>query len=176
MHLLILAAITGMATFTGARASAFETGGIFVDPHVAVGYNVAQGSFYLLGADVGFALSDQLAVGVGGFYAAGKRPTHDREFGYGPFVSYVQPLTPFLFATVREDIDYIDQHNPVQLSDGTYTHVTETGTASITTVGVHVTLGGVVGLSGGYRAVLALNNSDLGKDRSGVFVGFSVGI
>ena len=158
-----------------APAFAFESGGVFIDPHVAVGYNVAQGTFYLVGADAGYAITEQLAAGFGGFYAAGKRPEHDRAFGYGPFVAYAQPLLPFLTATVREDVDYIDQHEPIQRGDGTYTHLNENGMASITTVGLHVSVLRFVGFSGGYRAVLSLSRADLGKDRSGAFLGFSIG-
>lgn len=160
-------------------ALAYEGGDMFLDPHVAVGYNVAQGTYFLVGVDAGYAITDQLAAGVGGFYQAGKRPEHDRAIGGGPFVTYYQPLASFLVASVREDLDYIDQRAPVLTThtDGTesYSHENQFGTASITSVGLHVRVSRNLGLSAGYRVVLALSNTDIGKDRSGTFLGISIG-
>lgn len=155
-------------------------GGLFVDPHVAVGYNVAQGTNFMAALDVGYGLSERLAAGVGAYFSAGEHPTHDREIGAGPFVAYFQPLTPFLTAHVREDVDYIDQRDPILVSDGggsqSYAHVTETGMASVTSLGLHLSVARAFGVSAGYRAVMALSNTDLGKNRSGFFFGFSIGI
>jgi hypothetical protein len=158
-------------------AWASEEGSFFFDPHVAVGFNQAQGTYLLGGLDLGYYLSEQLAVGVGGYYAAGEHPTLDREFGGGPFATYFQPLTSFLIAQVREDVDYIDQRTPLKDGLGNdVDYVTETGVASITTLALHVRFTPNFGISGGYRAVLSLSNSDLGKNRSGTFLGISIGI
>lgn len=160
---------------TGFTAFASQDGEFFLDPHIGLGFNVAQGTYVSLGADAGYALSEQLSAGVGAYYAAGRRPDHDREIGGGPFVMFFQPLTTFLVAHIREDIDYIDQRTPVDLGADRFTHVTDYGVASITSIGLHLILSSHFGISGGYRAVLPLSNSDLGKDRSGTYLGASIG-
>ena len=157
-------------------AQAYESGEIFFDPHAGVGFNPVQGTYFTVGADAGYALSQQLAAGVGVYYAAGKHPSDDREIGGGPFVVFFQPLTSFLVAHLREDIDYIDQRSPVDLGNDNFTHTTITGVASVTTFGLHVIFTRNFGISGGYRAVLPLSTSDLGRNRSGTFLGFSIGI
>lgn len=160
-------------------AWAYDPGEVFLDPHVAVGYNVVQGTYFLLGADAGYALTDQIAAGVGAFYSFGKRPEHDRTIGAGPFVAYVQPIVSFLTASVREDIPYVDQRTPVltRASDGSesFDHIQEHGVESITSVGLHLRVGRVFGISGGYRALIPLSNTNVAKDRSGTFLGFSIG-
>jgi hypothetical protein len=166
LMLLISAATTAYAD---------EAGHVYFDPHIGVGFNQAQGTYVSIGADVGYGLSEQLSTGVGVYYAAGNRPNDDREIGGGPFVTFFQPVTSFLVAHIREDINYIDQRTPVDLGNDRFTHVTDTGVASITSVGLHLILSSNLGISGGYRAVLPLSNSDLGKDRSGTFLGVSIG-
>lgn len=161
-------------------AFAYEPGEIFFDPHVAVGYNVAQGTNFMVGVDLGYAISEQLAAGVGGHYSAGRRPEHDRAIGAGPFVTFFQPLASILVFSVREDIAYLDQRNPVLVTDTSgreaWTHTNEHGVASVTSVGLHLSLTPNFGVSAGYRAVLALSNTDIARDRSGTFLGFSIGI
>jgi hypothetical protein len=48
--------------------------------------------------------------------------------------------------------------------------------ASSTSVGVHLFLTKHFVISGGYRLMVGLSNSKLGKDRSGTFFGLSFGI
>lgn len=167
-------------TLVSNSALAYEAGDIFIDPHIAVGANVAQGTFVLAGLDAGFAVTDQVAVGVGGYYSFGEHPSDDREIGAGPFASFVQPLTSFLTAHIREDVDYIDQRSPIQVVSSrggvSYTHISNTGIASITSVGLHVKITSMLGISAGYRGVISLANSDIGRDRSGLFLGASIGI
>jgi len=163
-----------------APAMAYQAGEFFVDPHLAVGYNVAQGTNFMLGLDIGYGISDQLAAGVGAQYSAGKRPEHDQAIGAGPFVSFFQPLTSFLLFSIREDISYMDQRNPYVTTDivgnETWSHTKETGVASITSVGLHLHITDNLGVSAGYRAVMALSNTDIARDRSGTFLGVSIGI
>jgi hypothetical protein len=135
--------------FAGAFAHADSD--FFFLPRAAVGYNVAQGTYF----------------------------TVDREIGGGPFVSYVQPLTSFLMFSAREELDYIDMYIPkktLTLSGTEWSHESENGVASSTSVGVHLFLTKHFVISGGYRLMVGLSNSKLGKDRSGTFFGLSFGI
>lgn len=161
-------------------AFAYNAGEFFVDPHVAVGYNVAQGTNFMLGLDIGYGISEQIAAGVGAQYSAGKRPEHDQAMGAGPFVTFFQPLTSFLVFSLREDVSYIDQRNPYRIINAsgveTWGHTKEMGVASVTSVGVHLHITPNLGISGGYRAVMALSNTDIARDRSGTFLGISIGI
>lgn len=153
--------------------------GFFVDPHAAVGFNPAQGTHVRLGLDMGMHFTENIAGGVGAYFAAGEDPSNDREIGAGPFVSYILPLTSFLMFTAREDVLYVDQHNPVSYfvnGQEQTTHTNETGVISATSPAIHIYFTPNFVLSGGYRLVLALANSDLDNDRSGAFVGFSIGI
>lgn len=160
-------------------AFAAQSGDWFFDPHAAIGYNPAQGTHFRLGLDIGVHITEQLSGGIGGFYSAGENPSHDREFGGGPFASFVQPLTSFLVASLRQEVNYVDMHNPIKTvtASGTkYSHTAETGVASATSAAVHFFFTPNFVLSGGYRLVLGLTNSKLDDDRSGAFVGFSLGI
>lgn len=163
-----------------APAFAYEAGEFFVDPGVAVGYNVAQGTNLMLGLDIGYAVTEQIAAGVGAWYSAGKRPEHDQAIGAGPFVSYFQPLLTFLNFSLRQDIAYIDQRNPYRIVSAsgaeTWGHTKEMGVASVTSVALHMHLTRNLGISGGYRAVMALSNTDIARDRSGTFFGIAIGI
>lgn len=174
-----IAALT-ILLLSATHAHAYDEGEVFVDPHVAVGYNVAQGTNFLVGLDLGYGITDQLAAGVGAFYSAGQRPEHDRAIGGGPFVAFFQPVASFLTFSVREDIDHIDQRTPVIYTDvggsERYTHDNEHGVASITSVGIHLHVAETFGISVGYRAYLALSNTDIARNRSGTFLGFSIGI
>lgn len=156
-------------------AHAYQSGDFVFDPHIGIGFNEAQGTYVIGGLDVGYARTDRLILGVGAYYAAGSHPNDDREIGGGPFAAYYQPLTSFLVAHIREDLDYIDQRTPIDLGDEHFTHATDRGLASITTFGLHVLFSSNFGISGGYRAVLPITNSDLGRNRSGAFLGFSIG-
>jgi hypothetical protein len=156
-------------------AFALQSGEYFLQPNVAVGYNAAQGTFYMLGLDAGYLVTDQLTAGVGAFYSFGNHPEHDREIGGGPFAQFDQPLTSFLIASVREDVDYIDQRDPVLVGD-TYTHVNENGVVSVTSLGLRLYFTRNFGVMGGYRGVLSLSNTDLGKSRSGTFLTVLFGI
>lgn len=163
-----------------APAFAYEPGSFFVDPTIAAGYNTAQGTNIMVGLDIGYAITELLTAGVGGQFSAGKRPEHDQAIGAGPFVAYFQPLTSFLGVGIREDVSYLDQRNPYVVTSAsgeeTWGHTKETGVASITSVGLHLRIGSNLGISGGYRAVMSLSNSSLDDDRSGTFLGISIGI
>jgi len=168
-----------MVSFLSARAHAYKEGEIFIDPHVGIGFNVAQGTAFMAGVDVGYAFTEQIAGGMTIFGSAGERPQHDRTLGAGPFATFFHPFTTFLIGHVREEIAYIDQRNPYERTDAagatSWTHSNETGVASITSIGMHVILTSNLGVSGGYRVVLPLSNADLDNGRSGVFLGASIG-
>lgn len=167
------------ATLISSAARAGQVEDFFFDPHAAIGYNPAQGTNYRLGVDVGLYVREDIRVGIGAYASAGEHPSHDREIGAGPFIGYVYPVTNFLVFSAREDIDYIDLRYPIETvttSGSQYSHKTETGLASATSVALHVFFTPNFVLSGGYRFVLALTNSALDDDRSGAFVGFAFGI
>ena len=170
MRLTLLSLLFACAS-THAAEYANTLGGVFIDPHVAAGYTNRYGTTFLLGVDVGYMMTDQISAGVGVFGQFGERPSRDRALGGGPFVQFLQPVTPFLTFSAREDIDYVDQRLPV----GSDTYVSQNGLVSFTTVGLHLKLANFFGVSGGYRLALGLSNSDLGTDRSMPFVGFSIG-
>lgn len=153
-----------------------ENGGIFFFPTLAAGTNSAQQTFIRLGLDLGYHIDENLYAGVGGFYSFGNHPTQDREIGVGPFLGYAYPVTSFLSFHLREDIDYMDQYNPILQSDGSYTHDQEYGVASTSYAGVHLRFSDNFGLSVGYALVVGLTNSALGTGRSGVTLGATIGI
>lgn len=158
-------------------ASGFaDDGGIFFYPTAGIGTNSAQETFYRLGVDLGYYYDENISFGVSGFYAAGSHPEHDRSIGAGPFVGYSYPLLKFLSLNLREDLDYVDQRNPIKRSDGSYTHDDEAGVASTTYAGVHIRFTRNLGVSIGYALVVGITNSDLGDGRSGVSAGISLGI
>lgn len=161
----------------GTPAFAYQAGDFIFDPHVAVGFNTAQGTHLLGGLDLGYALTEQMAFGVHGYYSAGEHASHDREWGAGPFLGYTQPLASFLLGHVRQEINYVDLYVPLEDSTGAVkNHRQETGTTSVTRAGLHLFFTPNMGLAVGYRLVLALANSDLDDGRSGFFLGFSIGI
>jgi hypothetical protein len=123
-------------------------------------------------------VTEQLRAGIGGYFSAGEHPKHDREYGAGPFASYVQPFTSFLVGQLRQEINYVNLHDPVRTQTASgieYSHIEEEGVASVTSASLHIFFTRNFVLSGGYRAVLALNNSALDDGRSGAFVGLSLG-
>ncbi len=149
-----------------------------LDPHAAVGFNTAQGTHVMLGVDFAMQMSEQLRTGVGAYLSVGGEPEHDREWGIGPFVSFVQPFASFLMGQVRQEINYVDLHDPVKTvtASGTrYTHNAEQGVASVTSASLHLFFTPNFVLSGGYRFVLGLTNSALDDGRSGTFLGVSIG-
>ncbi len=162
--------------FCAAPAHAYTTGDFIFDPHFAVGFNSAQGTHLMGGLDVGYALTEQMAAGVHGYYSAGEHPKDDREMGAGPFLAFTQPVTSFLLGHVRQEINYVDLYRPTSVNGTVNGHTPETGTTSVTTAGIHIFFTPNFGFAVGYRLVLALSNSDLDDGRSGVYLGFSIGI
>ena len=151
-------------------------GGVFIDPHVAVGFNSAQGTHFIGGVDAGYFLDENWSVGVGAYYSAGEHPSDDREMGAGPFGAFTYPLSDFLILHAREEVNYLDLNDPVLRNGDVIGHVNETGVASVTSVGLHLSFMRHLGLSFGYRLVTALSNSRLDDGRSGTFLGFAIGI
>ncbi|MGZ3723132.1 MAG: hypothetical protein ACXVA9_09390 [Bdellovibrionales bacterium] len=150
----------------------------FFLPAVGIGYNSVQGSSLRLGADLGFYIDENLYAGIGGYYASGSKPEHDRELGAGPFVGYVYPVVSFLSLQLREDIDYVDQRTPVLKagSSDEYTHTQDHGVVSETYGGVHISFSRNFGISAGYRAVIGLSKASLATGRSGTVLGLTIGI
>ncbi len=177
MKHFILFAISLM--FAGSAMAA--SGELFLDPHIAVGFNPAQGTNYMFGLSGGIRLDESLSAGLGAYYSMGERPAHDREIGIGPFVSYTYPISSFLIGGLRQEIDYMDIHDPIESAPDasgrvTYTHTAETGVASITSASLTLFFTPNFAISGGYRFMLALSNDDLDEGRSGAFVGLAIGI
>lgn len=148
----------------------------FFHPGVGLGVNSAQETYFRLGVDLGLHLNENFSTGVSAFYSAGARPEHDRAIGAGPFVGYTYPVFEFLSVSAREDVDYVDQRNPVLLRGSTYTHDQEYGIASTTYAGVNISFTRHFGVSVGYALVVGLTNSALGDGRSGITGGLSIGI
>ena len=164
------------ALFSSGLAYA-QAGDWFLNPNIGIGTNSVQGTYIRAGLDLGVNIDERLYAGVGGFYGAGQRPEHDREIGGGPFVGYVYPVFDFLSAQLREDVDYVDERNPV-LNSGNpdfYTHTTSYGIESATYAGLHFSFTRHFGFSLGYRLVVGLSNSSLADGRSGLVLGFSIG-
>ena len=147
----------------------------FFSPAIGAGTNSAQQTYVSLGADLGVFIDENFSAGVGAYYSFGARPEHDREIGAGPFVGYHYPLLKFLSFNARQSILYVDQRNPVELSNGSYTHTDEKGVASATYAGVHLNVGDHLGVSVGYRLVVGLSNSALDDGRSGLAFGIGIG-
>lgn len=158
------------------QAFAYQPGSFIFDPSLAVGFNSAQGTHFLGNLDLGVALSEQMAMGVHGYYSAGEHPSHDREIGGGPFLGYTQPLASFLLGHVRQEINYVDLYRPLEVNGDVNSHAAETGVTSVTSAGIHLFFTPNFGLGVGYRLVLALDNTALDDGRSGFFLGFSIGI
>lgn len=150
----------------------------FLDPHGAIGYNPAQGTHFMLGVDLGMEITEQLRGGLGVYGAAGEHPEHDREYGVGPFASYVRPITSFLVGQLRQEVNYVNLHDPIKTMTATgvtYSHTEEEGVASVTSASIHIFFTRNFVLSGGYRFVLGISNDALDDGRSGAFVGLSFG-
>jgi len=149
---------------------------LFLRPAVGVGFNSVQGTFYHLGVDLGVHYDENWDVGVGAFYAFGAQPDHDREIGGGPFVAYAYPLTQFLTLQARQDLDYVDQRNPILNGPPPfYTHDSMYGLESATYGGIQIEFTQNFGLALGYRLVVGLSNSSLSDGRSGAVVGIIIG-
>ena len=153
-------------------------GDFFLDPHAAVGFNPAQGTYFMLSLDAGMDLTENLRAGLSGYFAAGEHPDDDREYGVGPFATYVQPMTSFLVGQLRQEVNYVNLHDPIKTQTAagtTYTHSEEEGVASVTSASLHIFFTRNFVLSAGYRLVVGLTNSALDDGRSGAFVGLSIG-
>jgi hypothetical protein len=175
MRILSQLSILGIAVLIGWQAQALSVGDLFIDPSVGVGFNSAQGTVIRLGLDVGARIDENYYAGVGGYYATGDYPAHDREIGGGPFLGYRLPVTSFLTLHLREDLDYVDVRVPRGPTPYTQ-HETFYGLESATTAGVHISVTPNLGVSAGYRLAIGISNSDIAKDRSGVIFGLSIGI
>lgn len=149
----------------------------FLTPSIGAGYNTSQGSYIRAGLDLGMYIDENLYAGVGGYYGAGQRPEHDREIGGGPFVGYVVPLTSFLSAQLREDMDYVDVREPFVQSRNpdVYNHDNVYGIESSTYAGLQLAFTRNFGISAGYRVVVGLSNSSIASGRSGVSYGLTLG-
>lgn len=161
------------------KVHAAAPGDWFFDPHASVGFNTIQGTHFRLGLDGGLYYSENIRLGVGAYYTAGEKPQYDREIGAGPFVGYVMPLTSFLVFSAREDVDYVDARYPIKVTTSGLTedsYVKETGVISATSAGLHIFFTPNFVVSGGYRLVLAIDNSALDDGRSATFLGFAFGI
>ena len=155
-------------------AQGAEVGGLYIDPRLAVGFNSAQGTHYMVGLDVGYAIDEHWSAGVGAYGSAGEEPKHDRELGVGPFVGFAYPLGAMLTGHLRQEVNYVDLYEPIK-TGSTYDHEREMGVASVSQAGLHLHLG-PLGVALGYRLVVGLTNSDLDDGRSGTFLGFAIGI
>jgi hypothetical protein len=160
------------------QGHAQSAGSFFFGPNVGVGSNSTQGTFVRVGLDVGMYYDENIYGGIGGYYAMGQRPDDDREIGVGPFIGYVYPMFSFLSGQLREDIDYVDERNPMIQSgtSDTYTYTTSYGMMSSTYAGVHLKFTNNFGFSVGYRLAVGLSNSSLADGRSGFVLGFLIGI
>lgn len=148
--------------------------GLYWAPNIGVGFNTVQQTYYRIGLDIGYQLDENIYFGVGAYYAFGDHPSDDREIGGGPFIGYHLPIIEMLSLEFREDIDYVDERNPVLLDDGTYTYTPAYGLESATYAGVHLQFGRSFGVSGGYR--LVVGNNTLVDGRSGAVLGLTIGI
>jgi hypothetical protein len=164
--------------FLGAApASAFEIGSWRLDGHILAGSNQVQNTYYGAGIDFYTYIEDHLAAGVGAYYTMGSDPTNDREMGAGPFVSYSYPILDFLVPSIREDLDYVDERDPVQILQGNSWvtgYQANYGMASITSVAMYVYFLPNFGVGVGYKFAFGLNNSSLERDHSGVFFGLAL--
>ncbi len=174
--ILVLVSLVALGRHQAALAA---EGGIYLDPRMAVSFNEAQGTGFHFGLDLGYGMDENWSFGLGAYYSMGEHPEHDREYGFGPFLGYSQPLVDFVVGSVRQEINHVNLRDPIKTttaSGTTYSHNEEDGLASVTTAGLHFIFTPNFGFSAGYRLVLGLTNSDLDNGRSGVFIGFSIGI
>jgi hypothetical protein len=173
--------LLALPLFFSTAASALEIGMFHLDVHAAAGSNLAQGNWFGGAGDFYTYVEDNLAVGVGAFYSAGlEHPNQSRVMGAGPFVSYAYPFTDFLIGSAREELDYLDERNPILVSDGKggyeWDYFSTNGMASVTTLAMHLYFTKNFGVSAGYRFELGLNNSDVAKDHSGFIFGLAFAI
>lgn len=153
--------------------------GFFLHPSIAIGHNDVQGTHTTFGLDAGTYYDQYFAFGAGAYFAAGEHPEHDREIGAGPFVKFSYPLLSFLTFRARQDLLYVDARIPqksIVAGETVYSHTDESGAVSATSAGLQINPTPNFAISGGYRFVLALSNSDLDDDRSGFYVGVAIGL
>lgn len=136
------------------------------------GSNSVQGFHYTFYGQVATKIDDYLRGGLSAYISAGEKPSHDREWGVGPFLSMGTALTSFMGVSARQEINYMDVYDPylVSTNPNVYDHTVETGFASATSVGVNFWAGNL-GLSFGYKLIVALTNSALDDGRSGPYLG-----
>lgn len=171
------ALIVALTIVAGNWAAAERGDPFFITPHVAVGFNSQQGTAFILGLDAGMKFGDGWRGGVTSHYSAGEKPEYDREYGAGVFAGYAQQFGDMFVAHAREEIGYLDVRNPIDpepVNDPKYEH--EKGVASTTSIGLTLYFTPNFALTGGYRFVLGISDSDLGDGRSGPTAGIVVGI
>lgn len=141
----------------------------------SAGFNDLQGFHYTISGQLSTPIDDHLSGGLGAYYSAGEQPSHDREFGVGPFLSYGFLLNEFLGASLRQEINYVNLYIPYHVSTNpiVYGHTEETGVASATSAGLTLFMG-PLSVSGGYRLVVGLSNSRLDDGRSGPYFGLGL--
>jgi hypothetical protein len=174
-----LLSIILMLSFRTATAHAQEEGpDWFVLPSVGVGYNSVQGTALRIGLDLGVRIDSGWFGGVGAYYEAGNHPDADRELGAGPFIGYIYPVVRWLSVQAREDVEYVDQRDPILVSGSsdTYTYDQQKGIVSQTYGGVHLAFSSVFGVSVGYRGIVGISKSSLADGRSGFVYGLTIGI
>jgi hypothetical protein len=172
-----ISAMTILAVASSAFAGSGSAGDWELHPAFGVGFNSAQGTSLMLGADFGIRLGEHWSTGLTGHFSSGNNPARDREYGGGVFLGYAQPLTDWLVGHVREELDYLDMHNPIDPRPATGPdYEPESGIAAITSVGLTFYITDYLAVSGGYGFVLGITNSDLGDGRSGPTFGLAVGI
>jgi hypothetical protein len=171
----LFATISILTLLFGASASAIEVGAFNLDGHITGGYSDALGTYGAFGVDFYYIVEENIAVGVGGYYAAGTRHSGDREIGVGPFASYTYPFLEFLSIGAREDLDYLDSRYSTDLGNGSWNTQSEYGMISFTSVGLNIHLSRNLGIGVGYRWALSLASSDIASGRSGVYFGIGLG-
>ncbi|MGE0762554.1 MAG: hypothetical protein AB7N80_04685 [Bdellovibrionales bacterium] len=172
----ILLALFVMISFAWHTVAQSEDSWYF-HPQVGVGFNSQQGTSYVFGLDLGMAANQNWRMGLTGHYAAGDRASRDREYGGGAFVSYAERLGEVFIGHIRQELLYLDVRNPIDPEPAAGpNYESELGLASATSLGVTVRVGDNIALSGGYRFVAGITNSDLADGRSGPTFGLMVGL
>lgn len=147
-------------------------------PSFTVGYNQVQKSYYSVGLSLQSWATENVLWGAGGYFSSGSDGNQSREIGAGPFVAFFLPVSEELTFQLRQEVNYIDQHQPVPDDNDPTTpdndFTTENGVVSVTSLGAHLKIIEHFGMSGGYRLVVAISNDKLDDDRSGPFLGIAI--
>jgi hypothetical protein len=162
--------------FLSLAAHADEETSFFIAPSVGIVSNSVQGTATRIGLDLGVR-EENIFGGIGGYYEAGTNSNNDREIGVGPFIGYNLALLSWLSLQVREDLDYVDQRNPLTPGEAGYPapYQQNYGIISGTYGGVHFAFSRNFGASVGYRGVIGLSNASLADGRSGMVYGITIG-